>query len=72
MKKQEKIIFLFKTAAGIPVGDNQNSITAGPRGAVLMQDFHLMEKIRWHILTVSAFLSVWFMLKEPALMVRLR
>ncbi len=33
------------TAAGIPVGDNQNSQTAGPRGPVLMQDHHLMEKM---------------------------
>ncbi|HSR67108.1 MAG TPA: catalase [Acidobacteriota bacterium] len=33
------------TAAGIPVADNQNSITAGPRGPVLMQDFHLIEKM---------------------------
>ncbi|MGD9764738.1 MAG: catalase [Candidatus Binatia bacterium] len=33
------------TAAGIPVGDNQNSITAGPGGPVLMQDFHLIEKL---------------------------
>lgn len=33
------------TASGIPVSDNQNSITAGPRGPVLMQDFHLMEKL---------------------------
>lgn len=33
------------TAAGIPVGDNQNSITAGPRGPLLMQDFHLIEKM---------------------------
>jgi len=33
------------TAAGIPVGDNQNSLTAGPRGPVLMQDFHLIEKM---------------------------
>jgi len=33
------------TAAGIPVGDNQNSITAGARGPVLMQDFHLIEKM---------------------------
>ena len=24
------------TAAGNPVGDNQNSVTAGPRGPVLM------------------------------------
>ncbi len=33
------------TAAGAPVGDNQNSLTAGPRGPVLMQDFFLMEKM---------------------------
>jgi len=33
------------TAAGIPVSDNQNSLTAGPRGPILMQDFHLIEKM---------------------------
>ncbi len=33
------------TASGIPVADNQNSITAGARGPVLIQDFHLMEKL---------------------------
>ena len=33
------------TASGIPVGDNQNSLTAGPRGPILMQDFHLIEKM---------------------------
>ncbi|MCX7801341.1 MAG: catalase [Fimbriimonadales bacterium] len=32
------------TAAGIPVGDNQNSLTAGPRGPLLMQDWILFEK----------------------------
>src|SRR5215467_715111 len=32
------------TSAGIPVGDNQNSLTAGPRGPLLVQDFHLFEK----------------------------
>jgi len=34
------------TASGIPVDDNQNSITAGPRGPVLLQDFHLIEKLQ--------------------------
>ena len=29
----------------LPVSDNQNSITAGPRGPVLMQDFVLFEKL---------------------------
>ncbi|TAD93845.1 MAG: catalase, partial [Oscillatoriales cyanobacterium] len=33
------------TADGIPVADNQNSLTAGERGPILMQDFHLMEKL---------------------------
>jgi len=33
------------TDSGMPVSDNQNSITAGPRGPVLMQDFHLLEKL---------------------------
>lgn len=33
------------TAAGNPVGDNQNSQTAGPRGPLLAQDFHLFEKM---------------------------
>ncbi|GGC77232.1 catalase [Undibacterium terreum] len=34
------------TASGSPVADNQNSITAGPRGPVLLQDFHLIEKLQ--------------------------
>ena len=33
------------TSSRILVPDNQNSITAGPRGPVLMQDFHLLEKL---------------------------
>ncbi len=33
------------TAFGIPVGDDQNSMTAGERGPVLMQDAHLLEKL---------------------------
>ncbi len=31
------------TAEGCPVADNQNSLTAGPRGPLLMQDVHLLE-----------------------------
>ena len=34
------------TASGIPVPDNQNSTTAGPRGPVLLQDYHLIEKLQ--------------------------
>ena len=33
------------TLFGAPVGDNQNSLTAGPRGPVLMQDVWLYEKL---------------------------
>ena len=33
------------TASGAPVGDDQNSVTAGERGPVLMQDVHLQEKL---------------------------
>ncbi|MFC7062867.1 catalase [Halobacillus seohaensis] len=31
--------------AGVPVGDNQNSMTAGSRGPTLLQDVHLLEKL---------------------------
>ncbi|WP_066288436.1 catalase [Bacillus sp. FJAT-29937] len=33
------------TAAGAPVADNQNSMTAGPRGPILLQDIWLIEKL---------------------------
>lgn len=33
------------TAAGRPVGDNQNSLTVGPRGPVVFEDFLLFEKM---------------------------
>src|SRR6478735_4071874 len=33
------------TTAGAPIADNQNSITAGPRGPVLIQDYQLIEKL---------------------------
>jgi catalase len=32
------------TSAGIPVPDNQNSLTAGPHGPLLVQDWQLFEK----------------------------
>ncbi|GJG98028.1 hypothetical protein CBA19C6_26085 [Cupriavidus pauculus] len=31
---------------GAPVGDNQNSQTAGPNGPTLLQDVHLIEKLQ--------------------------
>jgi len=33
------------TTAGNPVADNQNALTAGPRGPLLMQDYQLLEKL---------------------------
>ncbi|MGB7062339.1 MAG: catalase [Candidatus Zixiibacteriota bacterium] len=42
MKKNRKKL---TTAFGIPVADDQNSMTAGERGPVLMQDAHLLEKL---------------------------
>jgi catalase len=35
----------LSTNFGAPLGDNDNSLTAGPRGPVLMQDFQLIEKL---------------------------
>src|SRR5258707_8414688 len=35
---------ILTTDSGNPVSDNQNSLTAGPRGPLLVQDFHLFEK----------------------------
>lgn len=33
------------TTGGNPVADNQNSLSAGPRGPLLMQDYQLIEKL---------------------------
>ena len=33
------------TSNGAPVDNNQNIMTAGPRGPVLLQDFHFMDKM---------------------------
>ncbi len=41
MAKNKKLT----TAHGSPVSDNQNSLTAGPRGPLLMQDYQLLEKM---------------------------
>jgi catalase len=40
MKDQKKLT----TESGVPVADNQNSLTAGPRGPLLVQDWQLFEK----------------------------
>ena len=41
MSNEKKIT----TSHGAPVGDNQNSMTAGSRGPTLIQDVHLLEKL---------------------------
>jgi catalase len=33
------------TSAGAPIADNQNSLSAGPRGPLLLQDYQLIEKL---------------------------
>src|SRR6266699_2803951 len=49
MNKKKKIALTKKdqltTAAGRPVGDNQNSLTVGPRGPIVLEDFLLFEKM---------------------------
>ena len=36
---------ILTTANGVPVADNQNSLTAGERGPIVLEDFHLLEKL---------------------------
>jgi catalase len=36
---------LMTTSGGNPIADNQNSLSAGPRGPLLMQDYQLLEKL---------------------------
>src|ERR1700746_3835070 len=43
-KKQKEQL---TTAAGRPVGDNQNSLTVGPRGPIVFEDFLLFEKMAY-------------------------
>lgn len=41
MKKKEQLT----TGFGMPADNDLNSVTAGPKGPVLVQDVHLMEKL---------------------------
>ncbi|TDP54596.1 catalase [Aminicella lysinilytica] len=45
MKEDNKNLKNLTNEVGAPVADNENSITAGPRGPVVMQDVWLMEKL---------------------------
>ena len=42
MAEEAKIL---TTSTGMPIDDNQNSLTAGARGPILLQDFHLIDKL---------------------------
>jgi catalase len=44
-EKKEKKKKKYTTAWGAPVPDDQNSVTAGERGPILMQDVHLLQKL---------------------------
>ena len=44
-KPEQKDRPVMTTNSGRPVGDNQNSVTVGPRGPVLMEDYLLFEKM---------------------------
>lgn len=36
---------ILTTSSGNPIDNNQNSMTAGPRGPILLQDFTLIDKL---------------------------
>ena len=36
---------IMTTSGGAPIADNQNSLSAGPRGPLLLQDYQLLEKL---------------------------
>ena len=41
----KSISYKLTTTTGCPVADNQNAMTAGPRGPMLLQDFWFLEKL---------------------------
>ena len=41
----ERPYFVMELVQGVPIADNQNSLKAGRRGPVLLEDFILREKI---------------------------
>ena len=45
MAKEQTPAPTLTTNSGTPVEDNQNSMTAGPHGPVLLQDYWLLEKL---------------------------
>ncbi len=59
-KKRDRLT----TGFGMPVDDDQNSVTAGPQGPILAQDVHLIEKLAHS--TANASRSAWFTPRERA------
>src|ERR1700726_2196760 len=44
-KSSKPSVDRLTTSAGNPIADNQNSLSAGPRGPLLLQDYQLIEKL---------------------------
>jgi catalase len=61
---------MLTTTGGAPWPDNQNSLTAGARGPLLIQDYQLIEKLA--IRTASASPSGRCMRRVRARLARLR
>lgn len=36
---------ILTNSEGYPIDDNQNSMTAGPRGPIVLSDIHLLDKL---------------------------
>ena len=45
MNQHPKTPNVMTTSAGAPIADNQNSLSAGPHGPLLLQDWQLIEKL---------------------------
>jgi len=45
MSKTESRRPVMTTTSGVPIADNQNALTAGPQGPLLVQDWQLIEKL---------------------------
>ena len=41
----QRVQHVLTTSSGCPVDDNQNSVTAGTYGPIVLSDFHLIDKL---------------------------
>ena len=55
---------ILTTADGAPIADNQNALTAGARGPLLMQDVQLLEQMQ-HFKPRAASRSAWCTPRAP-------